>query len=180
MPARCTRCCSIAYSCDQLTVAHSMHAALKTQGIYENTLIVVTSVRLSTWMAHHLPASAAIPIAARLTPPGRQKDNGGPAGQLCSGHAGNNWPLRGGKTNVKISAIQHVAAFHLSVSFKFLSCVSELRRRCARLRIRRGWIPSHRRPRLVPHWLHPRSRLVRPSPHPPSSGTRMSTMSPRR
>jgi len=26
-------------------------------------------------------------------------DNGGPAGKLSSGHSGNNWPLRGGKTN---------------------------------------------------------------------------------
>ena len=26
-------------------------------------------------------------------------DNGGPAGRLSSGHSGNNWPLRGGKTN---------------------------------------------------------------------------------
>jgi arylsulfatase A-like enzyme len=44
-------------------------AALKAKGMWENTLIAYTS------------------------------DNGGPAGQASSGHSGNNWPLRGGKTN---------------------------------------------------------------------------------
>ena len=43
--------------------------ALKDRGMWENTLLIYTS------------------------------DNGGPAGQLSSGHSGNNFPLRGGKTN---------------------------------------------------------------------------------
>ena len=44
-------------------------AALKAKGMWNNTLIIATS------------------------------DNGGPAGRLSSGSSGNNWPLRGGKTN---------------------------------------------------------------------------------
>lgn len=44
-------------------------ALLKAKGMWENTLLVYTS------------------------------DNGGPAGQASSGHSGNNFPLRGGKTN---------------------------------------------------------------------------------
>ena len=37
-------------------------------------------------------------------------DNGGPAGQLASGHSGNNFPLRGGKTNLFEGGVR-VAAF---------------------------------------------------------------------
>ena len=44
-------------------------AALKAKGMWNNTLLIYTS------------------------------DNGGPSGQAASGHSGNNWPLRGGKTN---------------------------------------------------------------------------------
>eukprot|EP00041_Stephanoeca_diplocostata_P024110 m.603517 g.603517 ORF g.603517 m.603517 type:complete len:517 (-) comp22455_c2_seq2:2446-3996(-) len=44
-------------------------SALEMKGLWANTLFIYTS------------------------------DNGGPAGQLSSGHSGNNWPLRGGKTN---------------------------------------------------------------------------------
>jgi len=43
--------------------------ALKKKGMWNNTLLIHVS------------------------------DNGGPAGRLSSGHSGNNWPLRGGKTN---------------------------------------------------------------------------------
>ena len=44
-----------------------MTSALKAKGMYKNTLIVLLS------------------------------DNGGPASTMVSGHAGNNWPHRGGK-----------------------------------------------------------------------------------
>ena len=44
-------------------------AALKAKGMWNDTILIYTS------------------------------DNGGPAGQASSGHSGNNWPLRGGKTN---------------------------------------------------------------------------------
>ena len=47
----------------------ALSQALRQKGMWENTLLVYTS------------------------------DNGGPAGRLASGHSGNNFPLRGGKTN---------------------------------------------------------------------------------
>ena len=50
-------------------VLGNITVALQKKGMWENTLLVYTS------------------------------DNGGPAGRLASGHSGNNWPLRGGKTN---------------------------------------------------------------------------------
>merc|ERR1719198_2751713 len=50
-------------------VLGNLTAALKTRGMWNNTLIIMTS------------------------------DNGGPAGKKSSGHSGNNYPLRGGKTN---------------------------------------------------------------------------------
>ena len=54
--------------------------ALKDRGMWENTLLIYTS------------------------------DNGGPAGQASSGHSGNNFPLRGGKTNFFEGGIR-VASF---------------------------------------------------------------------
>ena len=51
-------------------VLGNVSSAMQARGMWANTLIVYTS------------------------------DNGGPAGQLSSGHSGNNWPLRGGKTNL--------------------------------------------------------------------------------
>ena len=50
-------------------VLGNMTATLKAAGMWENTLVIHTT------------------------------DNGGPAGEASSGHSGNNWPLRGGKTN---------------------------------------------------------------------------------
>ena len=50
-------------------VLGNMTSTLKAAGMWENTLVIHTT------------------------------DNGGPAGQASSGHSGNNWPLRGGKTN---------------------------------------------------------------------------------
>lgn len=47
----------------------NLTAALKAKGMWQDTLILISS------------------------------DNGGPAGQASSGHSGNNFPLRGGKTN---------------------------------------------------------------------------------
>ncbi len=51
------------------SVLGNLTDALKARGMWENTLLLHVS------------------------------DNGGPAGRLSSGHSGNNWPLRGGKTN---------------------------------------------------------------------------------
>ena len=58
----------------------NVSAALKGRGMWRDTLLVYTA------------------------------DNGGPAGQLSSGHSGNNWPLRGGKNNVFEGGVR-VAAF---------------------------------------------------------------------
>jgi arylsulfatase A-like enzyme len=51
-------------------VLGNLTVALKAKDMWQDTLLVYTS------------------------------DNGGPAGQASSGHSGNNFPLRGGKTNV--------------------------------------------------------------------------------
>ena len=58
----------------------NVSSALRAKGMWANTLLI------------HTP------------------DNGGPAGQLSSGHSGNNWPLRGGKTNLFEGGVR-VAAF---------------------------------------------------------------------
>jgi len=61
-------------------VLGNMTAEMRARGLWASTLLIHTS------------------------------DNGGPAGLASSGHAGNNWPLRGGKTNLFEGGIR-VAAF---------------------------------------------------------------------
>eukprot|EP00039_Didymoeca_costata_P026999 m.17182 g.17182 ORF g.17182 m.17182 type:complete len:590 (+) comp5927_c0_seq2:58-1827(+) len=61
-------------------VLGNVTSVFKARGMWENTLLIYTS------------------------------DNGGPAGELASGHSGNNFPLRGGKTNVFEGGIR-VTAF---------------------------------------------------------------------
>eukprot|EP01043_Picozoa_sp_COSAG02_P000679 COSAG02_NODE_13_length_57813_cov_14.298276_13_plen_283_part_00 len=61
----------------------NMTTALKTKGMYNNTLIVLSS------------------------------DNGGPAATMVSGHAGNNWPHRGGKqTNFEGGVRTHRSSYY--------------------------------------------------------------------
>lgn len=78
------------------SVLENVSNAMKANGMWDNTLLIYTA------------------------------DNGGPAGRLASGHSGNNWPLRGGKTNffeggVRVTAFvsggaipQNVRGTHLS------------------------------------------------------------------
>lgn len=61
-------------------VLGNLTSALKERGMWTNTLIILTS------------------------------DNGGPAGQASSGHSGNNFPLRGGKTNLFEGGVRVAAA----------------------------------------------------------------------
>merc|ERR1719450_869853 len=58
----------------------NLTVALKARGMWNDTLIIMTS------------------------------DNGGPAGLLSSGHSGNNFPLRGGKTNLFEGGVRVVAS----------------------------------------------------------------------
>jgi len=61
-------------------VLGNMTAELKARGMWNSTLIILTS------------------------------DNGGPAGQASAGHSGNNFPLRGGKTNLFEGGVRVAAA----------------------------------------------------------------------
>jgi len=61
-------------------VLGNLTTTLKARGMWNDTLIILTS------------------------------DNGGPAGQASSGHSGNNFPLRGGKTNLFEGGVRVAAA----------------------------------------------------------------------
>lgn len=61
-------------------VLGNLTQALKARGMWDDTLIIMTS------------------------------DNGGPAGKASSGHSGNNFPLRGGKTNLFEGGVRVTAA----------------------------------------------------------------------